>query len=451
MRGKNTLDWRPYLPFNRAAELNNPFVCRLAPDANGFTFEWFDRVGGNMPHTLVWGERDGVMRRQPIADRVVRVDGLEEGREYEFRVEASDGRVSSRRLLRTCAIPEGTSVINYLHPEDGQYDFSGRFLCSPSLARTKSGRLVAGMDLFGHRMAQNLTLLFASDDDGANWRYLCDLYPFYWGSLFTWRGKLYILGLSTEYGNLQIACSGDEGESWSEPVTLFCGSSVLCNYGGMHRAPMHLVEEGGRLWTTCEYGSWGAGSHIPAVISMPVDADPMRPESWVMSELLHFDGEWREASGGVQGDTMEGNILRAPDGKLYNYLRWKTGQILRLRIDEENPEAPLVFAGFAEAPVSMSMFRMIPHGGRWVMVANSAVPAGCNRNLLALFESGDLEHFTQTRALIDYSGFDPAKHGFQYPAYLLEGDTLTLSVRSVFNNANNHHDSNYMLFLRTQI
>lgn len=450
MKGKNTVHWRPYLPFNRARELNLPYVCRLAPDANGFTFEWFDKIDPDGEHVLVWGERGGETNRTPVTGSVMRVDGLMEEREHEFYLVASDGRESRRRLLRTRSLPEGTTVINYLHPDDTQYDFSGRYLCSPSIARTDSGRLVAGMDLFGPKMAQNLTLLFYSDDNGESWRYLCDVYPFYWSSLFSRGGRLYILGLTTEFGNMQIACSEDEGETWSAPTTLFYGSNLLCPYGGMNRAPMHLTEANGRLWGACEYGSWGYGSHIPAVFSMPVDAEPMNPESWTLSDLLPFEGAWREASGGVQGDTMEGNILRAPDGQLYNYLRWKCGEVLRMRVSVSDPEAPLTFVDIIQAPFANSMFRIFPYQNKWLAVANDPVVYR-RRNLLSLFSSDDLLRFEKLRDLIDYRECDAEKYGFQYPSFLLEGDTLYLSVRSAFNQANSFHNSNYMLFMRVEL
>ena len=447
MKGKNTVHWRPYMPFNRLVEAKLPYVCRIAPDADSFTFEWFDKEDPNGKHTLVWGERNGEMKRTPITDSVMQVEGLLQDCDYEFYIVSEDGRESHRRLVRTGALPSGTSVINYLHPEDPQYDFSGRFLCSPSLARTKSGRLVAGMDVFGPKMAQNLTLLFSSDDNGESWHYLCDLYPFYWSSLFTRNEKLYILGFTTEFGNLQIACSEDDGESWSAPVTLFYGSNLLCPYGGMNRAPMHLTESGGRLWGACEYGSWSYGSHIPAVFSMATDADPMIPESWTLSELLPFEGEWKTAAEGVQGDTMEGNIVEAHDGVLYNYLRWKSGQILRMRVNENDPEAPLTFVDILDAPVANSMFRIIPYKENWIMVANDPVVPR-RRNLLSLFQTDDLLRFEKVRDLIDFRDCDAQKYGFQYPTFLLEDDTLLLSIRAAFNNADSFHNSNYMLFMR---
>jgi len=166
MKGSNKPTHRPYFPPNVAASRREqPYICRLVPGEFGFELEWLP-LESTGPYNLCYGIRGSEDYEMfPLLDSVARVRGLEPDTEYEVFILAK-GVKSATRLLRTGAIPEGATVINYLHPEDPQYDFSGRYLCSPSLVRTKSGRLVAGMDLFGPRMAQNLTLLFKSEDEG---------------------------------------------------------------------------------------------------------------------------------------------------------------------------------------------------------------------------------------------------------------------------------------------
>ena len=403
MRGSNQIHHRPYCPPVFRESLKKPYICRLAPGKDFIELEWFDQFCQG-EHTLWYGLRGGDEKQSMVvSEAVVKIPDLKPDMDYELYVEAENGLKSNLRLARTGAIPEGAVVINYLHPEDGQYDFSGRFLCSPSVARTKSGRIVAGMDVFAGYDAQTLTILFRSDDDGKTWRYLTDLHPFYWASLFYDRDVLYILGLTTEYGNLQIACSTDEGETWSAPVTLFYGSNYSCKYGGVHRAPMQINRYNGRLYTTCEYGCWKMGSHLPAVLSIDENADLMVPENWSCSEFLQFEGEWKEASGGVQKQTIEGNIVRGPDGNLYNYMRWDLGSYLRLKVNEQDPEAPLEFAGIFEAPVTTSMFRVIPDGDKYLVVTNrktdaATIPHSSYRNVLTLFETEDMVNFKFIKA-----------------------------------------------------
>lgn len=456
MRGNTKINHRPYFPPIFSEAIKKPYICRLAPSDCGFEFEWFDHHCSGT-HILYYGPRGSIKKCSlPISDSVVTIDQLKTDCDYEFYVQNEEGRKSNVRLVRTGAIPNGTTVINYLHPEDTQYDFSGRYLCSPSIARTKTGKLIASMDIYGPEMAQNLTIMFYSDDDGSHWHYLTDLYPFYWGSLFYHNDILYILGLTTEYGNLQIACSRDEGKTWSEPTTLFFGSNVLCNYGGMHRAPMHLTSYNGRLYTSCEYGCWKSGSHLPAILSIDEHADLMAAENWVCSEFLPFEGEWKKAAG-TQGDTMEGNIVLAPDGNLYNILRWKIGSMLKLSVNTDDVEAPPEFATIDEAPVSNSMFRIISCDGKFILITNRKTEASAKydvwsyRNVLSAYTSYDLKKFTLVKDIINYENEDAAKIGFQYPAFLKEDGCISLAIRSAFNHADSFHNSNYILFYKMKI
>ena len=485
MRGSNLIQHRPYIHPLHREKRNSPFICRLAPSANGFELEWLD-LGKEGSCMLYYGVREEEKKEcLKVTESSVKVSGLETDCDYELYLETAKGARSMTRLVRTGTIPKGCTVINYLHPEDDAYDFSGKYLCSPSLSRVKSGRLIAGMDLYGHHMAQNLTLHFYSDDDGKTWHYMQDLYPFYWSTLFVHKDVLYMLGLTTEYGNLQIACSADEGQTWSAPVTLFYGSNVLCRYGGFHRAPMHVVPYQGKLYTTCEYGSWEAGAHLPAILSVDLDADLMDPQSWNRSEHLFFEGKWKEKAGTI-GDTMEGNIVPGKDGCLYSYLRWKTGSLLKLKVNAQEPDKAPEFVDIIEAPVTNSMFRIIPipaeqgkeehskeeHSkedqgreeqkkdqvpDKYYMISNRRTPAMMEsgfftcRNVLSLCETNDLEHFQVVKDIVNAESEDPGKVGFQYPVFLYEEGKLSLVIRSAFNNANSAHDSNYMLFYQTDV
>lgn len=130
--------------------------------------------------------------------------GLEDHRDYAFQISRGD-RASRLRLVRT-GEAVGT-VVNYLHPQDDCYSFSGSALCSPSLLRLPDGALLASMDVFASAAPQNLTLIFRSEDDGRTWNYACELMPCFWGRLFFHRGAVYMLACSTEYGDLLIAAA----------------------------------------------------------------------------------------------------------------------------------------------------------------------------------------------------------------------------------------------------
>lgn len=453
MRGSSKINHRPYIPLSRNKEMLCPYICRLAPFETGVELEWLDN-GSQGRHTIFYGKRGETQKDKIIAmDSVVSIKGLEKDTEYEFYIVAEGGGQSRTRLFRTGAIPAGCTVINYLHPEDPYYDFSGRFLGTPSIVRTRKGKLIAGMDVFESFKPQNITLLFYSADDGQSWQYLTELYPFYWTTLFYYNDILYALGVTTEYGDLQIACSADEGVTWSDAKPMFYGSNLTCKYGGIHKPPMQIVPYNGRLYTTCEYGCWEYGSHLPMVLSIDEQADFMNPENWLMSEILPFEGTWAKRSG-KQGDTIEGNLVIAPDGNLYSYMRYRIGEMLKLRVNTENPEKMLTFVDIVKAPVSNSMFRILSANGKYLLITNRKTRESAKytcwtyRNVLSVYESDDLEHFVFVKDIFNFEHIHPEKIGFQYPNFLYENGRISLSVRSAFNNPDNAHNSNYMLFCK---
>ena len=310
------------------------------------------------------------------------------------------------------------------------------------------------MDVYEKLGAQNLTLLFKSADNGKSWHYLTDLYPFYWGALFSYRDDIYMLGLTTEYGNLIITRSRDCGNTWEAPVTLFYGSNVLCkSTGGLHRAPMHTVSFNGRLWTSCEYGCWASGSHMPGVISIDENDDLMVAGNWTCTGFLSYEGQWAN-DGGKQGDSIEGNIVAEADGNIYNYLRWKNGALLKLKVNKNSPEELPEYDGIYKAPASNSMFRLMAYNSTNLLVTNRktenaekiAPDEWTYRNVLSLYTTDDFINFKFIKDIVNFENAHAGKIGFQYPAVLPEEDKILIVIRSAFNGAHSSHDSNYILF-----
>lgn len=230
------------------------------------------------------------------------------------------------------------TVVNYLHPADKAYRCSGRFLASPSLVELGSGRLLVSMDVFEWHGGQNLTFVFASDDRGLTWRHVTDLLPCFWGALFVNRGVLYMLAMSTEYGDLLIGRSDDGGETWTAPVSLFRGSGKG-NVGGPHKAPMPVIEAAGRLVTAIDYGSWETGSFRQTILSADANRDLMNPENWKLSSLCDPRKDLQRDTR-IVGGGLEGNVVLGPDGAVYNLLRLQIergepryGKALLLRAD----------------------------------------------------------------------------------------------------------------------
>lgn len=451
MRGCNKWSYRPYRPF--LWEVGDVYVCRIAPSDRAVRIEWlgadeaeysvFIRVRGEGEFGLC-----GTTRNTEFD-----VTGLENGIDYEMMVCAGEKK-SKVRLVRCGAVP-GTAV-NYLHPEDKAYAFSGRALCSPSLLRHPDGYLLAAMDLFCGESPQNLTLVFRSDDEGESWHYQCELMPCFWGKLFMHRDRLYMLAVSTEYGDLLIAESTDGGKSFEAPVALLRGSNGKQGYAGVHKNPQNMLEHNGRIYGTLEWGSWldKGYFHAAMVMSCDSDVDLLDPTNWHFTPPVKYDPEWEGTAADGSRGTIEGTLCVSPDGELFNFMRYQTRQekkILAYRVRTDDPDLPLEYShavGF-EGNLSKFMIKRDARSGKYYsIVCRRAGESETVRNLLSLMSSEDLSEWRLEYDLIDRRHADPQKVGFQYVDFEIEGDDVIYLCRTSENGARNYHDANYQTFHR---
>ncbi|MFQ9798309.1 MAG: sialidase family protein [Clostridia bacterium] len=70
--------------------------------------------------------------------------------------------------------------MNYIHPRETQYIYSGAHTCSPSLLKLPNGVLLASHDVYQKDGGQNLTILYRSYDGGAHWHFVTELFPCCW-------------------------------------------------------------------------------------------------------------------------------------------------------------------------------------------------------------------------------------------------------------------------------
>jgi len=456
MKGFSRWDHHPYCRLTELDKAQKPYICRLAPFETGFVFEWFDRGAPDDAHAVLYRRlgSDAPMTEFLTKGQQVRVDGLEADADYEFVLCRADGSAQSDlRYVRTGCYP-GT-VINYLHPQDKAYATSGRYLCSPSLLKLPGGALLASMDVFEGGGPQNLTLIFRSDDNGRNWRYVTDLMPCFWGKLFWHRGAVYMLACSTEYGDLLIGRSDDEGSTWTAPVHLFPGSRGDV---GMHKAPMPVIEHEGRLHTCVEYGSWASGGHADCMLTIDADADLMEPENWHMTVPVRYDPAWPGAVNGPCPGCIEGNAVVSPDGRICDYLRIDHAQAdpafgKAVILEMAEPDAPMHLRRIVNCPIGSNakfQLRRDPQTGVYLAIGcevlNPETPR--QRTVLSLCISRDFETWEVVHRLIDRREADPQKEGYQYVDWQFDGSDLIVVCRTAVNGAHNFHDSNCITFHR---
>lgn len=453
MKAHRNWSYAPYRP--PFIDVGDPYICRVAPQENGVTFDWLPN--GSDLYTVYFRRRDSEIFEKlgTTADTTYTVSDLETLTDYEFYVETEKGK-SRVRLARTGAV--FGSVVNYLHPDDEAYSFSGRSLCSPSFVRHPDGYLLASMDVFAGNYPQNLTLIFRSDDDGKNWSYVSELFPCFWGKLFVYENEIYMLSVSTEYGDLLIGKSCDGGKTFCEPSVLLRGANGKNGSAGVHKNPEPVVEYNGRIWNTLEWGSWGRGYHAPMVMSAPVGCDLLDPDNWLYSEPVKYDPTWPGVAHGPSSGNIEGTLV-VKDGVLYNIMRYdmtkteeKYGRVIRYRVNTEDPEAPLTYDACTPFPGNHSKFMIKYHEGmkRYYSICSWIYDGKLSgaRNLLSLVSSEDLVHWEKVCDLLDYRHEDLKMVGFQYVDFEIEGDEILYMIRVSMNGARNFHDANYSIFDR---
>ena len=432
MTGYSGWSYHPFRPFDY--DRASPMIVRLAPANTSAELEWI----GSGPAELLWAERGSdAWETMPVLPGTVSITGLKDNTEYEIYLLDKNGKRGETRLLRT---GEAESVVvNYYHPEDTAHSYSGQYLGSPSLLRMPDNTLLASMDYFG-KAGQNLTQIFRSEDDGATWRWLTDLFPCFWGKLFLHRGRLHMLGMSTEYGDLLLGASADGGATWGTPTVLARGAGRTGP--GFHRAPTNPNIHGGRLWFAAEFGAWSLGYHASLTLSADENADLLDPSSWTLSPPVR-----------VENHIIEGNLVITPDGGLVNILRHARHRAVMLRVDCKNPAAPQRFAQMIDFPPGDVKFELLRREGIYYAVGNRPPDPGAEvestpRNVLALYRSTDLLRWEHVRDLINHAEMDSRKVGFQYPSCLLEGNEVLILSRTAWNGAHNRHDSNRMTLHR---
>lgn len=415
---------------------DKPYILRMAPQDDKLEFEWIDlkdRENNNCTAFISYDNKN--FEKIPMHGNHAVLEVLPE-RDGWIYIETNDGRRSSTRPFRSGFYPG--KVINYNHPDDNQYEFSGRYLGDPSILRLADGTLLVFMDTFAANMGMNLGFLFRSKDNGKTWDYVTDILPVCWGMLFEHKGKIYILAVTKEYGDLEIIESNDNGESW-HGVIVDRGSGHCLNMG-WHKGLGPIIKYNGRIWFALEYGAWAKNKFMPVVFSVGEDEDLMDINNWKHSGFFTADESLKGAE--VSWGAIEGNLVVTPEGEIVNILRHGPNKALVLAVDKNNPEGDLKFKEFVDLPIAYSKFYIQKHDGMYYAMGNLSP----FRNVLELYVSKDLHVWKKKKTLLDYSRY-PARHtGIQYPTYIIEGNELKTVLRVGFNGANNFHDSNCITY-----
>ncbi|MBQ9920978.1 MAG: exo-alpha-sialidase [Clostridia bacterium] len=451
-------------PFTRLHEYEKkllPYVCAIVPFEYGFRFEWFDK-GSSGSHKVVVHKLesyDAPMEFE-VNDSICEIKDLQKDCDYEFTLYRSDMTAkSATRLVRTGFIRG--NVINYLHPKDGFYAHSGKYLGSPSIVRLPSGKLFCIMDIHSGGEGENIAILFTSDDDAKSWRYVTELSPCFWPKLFYHREKLYVLACAGVYGDIVIGCSEDEGKSWSAPVRIVHG--VRGDYGG-HHSPVPVIENNGRLYTGFEYGAWKFEKFYHSLLSIDSDADLMKAENWVFTPPHAVNKDWEGMPLSSVTTAIEGNAVALPDGDVALILRLdplhmpkiQYNRALMVRSKRNDPEAPLEFDRVINMPCGIRNKFVIykdPSSDWYVAMCNEYTEDYYGRGILTLAVSKDCINWKTVLRIADARedrklGLHAV--GYSYPDFVFDGEDIIVIARTASDGASSQHDNNIINTFRIQ-
>lgn len=450
MKGINNWSFKPYHPPLYGDE--QIYVSRIAPLRNSVIINWFTEDGSGGEFVVNYKKTADIKYSiLHTSDTKIIIDGLDENCDYEFYITNTVSK-SRVRLFRTGYVPG--IVVNYLHPKDDVYKFSGQYLCSPSLLKLDDGTLLASMDVFEGNAPQNLTLIYKSTDGGQTWEHLTELFPCFWGKLFLHKGAVYMFAISTEYGDVLIGRSDDGGRTFGMPTVISRGSCSN-KQAGFHKAPMPLTSNNGRLWTAVDYGAWSIeNKHASALFSISEDDDLLVAENWLITEPVLYNSDWQGTVRGKSAGCLEGNAVVTPEGDVVNVLRYQTngcepsyGKAMILKADTENPEKPLEFYKVIDFSGNLSKFDILYDeiSGQYVSIITGN-EKNQGRNILSLAASKNLYDWYTVCDLIDYTHENPQYAGFQYISFLIDGNDILYLSRTALNEPHNFHDANYSTF-----
>lgn len=329
---------------------------------------------------------------------------------------------------------------------DHQPAATRQYIGSPSIVILPDGSYVASHDFFGPGSSQStsaVSRVFRSTDRGLTWRQTAELRDQFWSNLFVHRGKLYLMGTTCEYGKVVIRASSDGGSTWTPPA-------YLTSEPNYHTAPVPMAIHGGRIWRAMEYhppGKWGFFQAL--LLSAPVKADLLDPQSWSLTARLPYPAQAAEGK-----HWLEGNAVVGRKGVLFDILRVDNIEKAALVKVTGNQ---LEFDRLVDLPGGAKKFtiRYDPKTRRYWALVNpapgSATPASV-RNTLALVSSPDLVNWQTVRVVLTHP--DALKHAFQYVDWQFDGKDIIAAVRMAFDDdsggAASYHDANYLTFLRIE-
>ena len=347
------------------------------------------------------------------------------------------------------------------------------FVYEPALVKLPSGRLLV---TFEHtRIDANAEVphrfrLAVSEDSGRTWRQLPPL-DLHSAQPFVHKSELYLLGNVAIRRNIVILRSGDEGRSWTGPVTLFEGS--------YWNAPTGVLIKEGRLYRSFNLHENADGTpnlrnyQGCVVIAGNLSRNLLDPAAWRMSNRLDYPGTPRlltrvPVAGRRADHWLESNLLevkseirgfhrlRIPGGAGHGLTHQSTAGLAAVtNLTDDGKTLKHSFGQFYPIPGAQNKFHMIrdePSGLYW-MAGNIPVdslgrpPGGDDRRILILMYSVDAHNWFQAGCV---AMSKKPREAYNYASLLPDGDDLLLAVRTALGGRHSQAKSTHITFHRVR-
>lgn len=433
-------------------------ITRMEPTDKGLNFEYCH----DSKNTLLMTIRS-ISPYTPVIEKKLEnkngkmtIGDLENNKDYYISLSLHDdfGRITEptcTRLFTPFKNKKNYKIINYIHKNDFYYYPSGRSTCSPSIIKLENGQYICSHDVYWGHASQNLTIVLKSEDKGITWDYQSQISPCFWGSLFVHKNILYILGATTEYGDIVIHKSNDYGKTWSESTILF--TKRKDEEQGYHKAPMPVITSNNRLWTSIEHGTWKHkfSTHI---VSADIDSDLMNKNSWTITDPLNIHKDAKGIIAKEDPVCIEGNSIKGFDNKIYNLLRCNLTEnrcAVLCQADADNPSAPLKYIEAVDLPISHSKFVVRNGNDGYYYAMGNRIDNRCKnqRQILSMYKSKNLIDWHFCEDILDLlSTADRKKAAMQYPDWFIDENDIVCVSRTAMNKPQNFHNANNITFHR---
>lgn len=216
--------------------LNNPLVtyCNMGEASSEAEYTLGDIVNGGKARLLV--------NRAAIPNIIgatnIKGDEFQANTPIYIEVENSGGRIEYwvKQIYESpfediTGLPFGKIVDSSTNP-------STDYIGTPCIIQTTTGRIIMSHDIYGSSASKvGWGTILVSDDMGQTFTKTLEVASLFWGNLFEYDGKIFIiytsnftLGGAYDEGDIAMRYSTDDGDTWSSEIILFSDDGTFKGY-----------------------------------------------------------------------------------------------------------------------------------------------------------------------------------------------------------------------------